>query len=373
MEIEFNLLIVEDDDFQYETYSDTASEMCSSQENVRFILTRKTNASSAKQALLSKGFDAAIVDLNLKASETQEASGNDVLKEIIGNLRFPVFVVSGNLNMLIPEIESKKSSFLRFYDRDTENKIIFQEIEKICLTGITRILGGRGLIEDKLTDIFWNHLANDLDVWTSKDTPSEKALLRYTVSHLSEYLDLSTGDTEYYEEAEFYIVPPIRQYISTGDIIEKDEIRYIVLSPACDITVRRVDAGGNPVINANRILIAKLIAFDRDKLLETGIIKGADGTKAVKSAIEKIIKGQQEKYIFLPEYKQLKASVVDLQNPYAIDFNEYKNYTRIATVATSFLKEIQSRFSSYYARQGQPDLNKDKLVDKHKNALTGSA
>ena len=160
MAMEINLLVVEDDDGQYETYKDTAEEM--SQEGVRFILTRKTDFSSAKEAITSKGFDAAIVDLNLKANNATEASGNDVLKEIIGSLRFPVFVVSGNLNMLDESIRAKKSSFLKFYNRETSNKEIFGHIEKICSTGITRILGGRGMIETRLYSIFQNDLEIDI-------------------------------------------------------------------------------------------------------------------------------------------------------------------------------------------------------------------
>ncbi|AMK76926.1 MULTISPECIES: hypothetical protein [Methylomonas] len=369
MVMEINLLIVEDDDGQYETYSDTADEMLRSVDGAKFVLTRKTDFSSAKDVITSKGFDAAIVDLNLKASNATEASGNDVLKEIIGSLRFPVLVVSGNLNMLDEGIRAKESSFLRFYNRETSNEEIFGHIKKICSTGITRILGGRGMIETRLDSIFWNHLANDLEIWINKGTSVEKALLRYAVSHLAEYLELSTGENDYYEEVEFYIKPPIRKYISTGDIIEKDGTRYIVLSPPCDVAVRDITEDGTPVINASRITIAKLIEVNRSRFEEAGILKPTANNSDAKSRLDKIIKGQEDKYIFLPEYLPLNASVIDLQNLYAINFSQYTDYTRLATVASPFLKDIQSRFASYYARQGQPDLNKKSLLKKHKDNL----
>lgn len=369
MKKEIQLLVVEDDDEQYETYMDTAEEMSKSSDGYQFVLTRKTDFLSAKNIMTSKGFDAAIVDLNLKASNATEASGNDVLKEIIGSLRFPVFVVSGNLNMLDEGIRTKKSSFLQFYSRETENEDIFGHIKEICSTGITRILGGRGMIEKRLDSIFWNHLANDLDIWINKGISVEKALLRYAVSHLSEYLDMSTGESDYYEEAEFYIKPPIREHISTGDIIEKEGTRYIVLSPPCDVAVRDITQNGNPVINASRITIAKLIEVNRSRFEEAGILKPTANNSDAKSRLDKIIKGQEDKYIFLPEYLPLNASVIDLQNLYAINFSEYTDYTRLATVASPFLKDIQSRFASYYARQGQPDLNKKNLLMKHKDSL----
>ncbi|PPD40107.1 MAG: response regulator [Methylobacter sp.] len=367
-----NLLIVEDDDGQFETYSDMADELLRNNK-CEFVLTREKDATAAKQALLSKDFDAAIVDLNLNANNPDEASGNEILIQIIETHRFPVFVVSGNLGKLNQEIIERESLFLKFYNRDKPNSEIFGEIQKIWNTGITKILGGRGMIENKLTDIFWKHLANDLDVWIQNNNASEKALLRYAVSHLSEYLDQpSVEDGYYYSDAEFYIKPPIQKVIATGDIAEnKDGSRFIVLSPACDVAVRGQDDSDNPIINAKRLTLAKLITVDRQSFIENNVIKVGDNTGSREKTLEKIIHGQQDKYIFLPEYKELKASIADFQNLHTVEFNDYTiNYKRIATVASPFLKDIQSRFSSYYGRQGQPDLNKKELVKKHKPKLS---
>jgi len=371
MSTTIRLLVVEDDEGQYETYSDTAEELRNGDNGIQFELIRKTSSQDAQIALLSNDFDAAIVDLNLDATDSTEASGNDILEKIIGSHRFPVFVVSGNLGKLNEGIREKESLFLKCYDRDKPNKEIFDEIQNICGTGITRILGGRGLIEQKLAEIFWNHLAGDLDVWLESQNSSEKALLRYTVSHLSEYLDMPSEEKEFYSEAEFYIKPPIRKTIATGDIVEKDKERFILLSPACDIAIRGSDE--EPVINANRLTLARLIKVDRSSFIENNIIKDVTNGSGRESILKKIIHAQQDKYIFLPEYKELDASVVDLQNLYTIDFDQYRKfYKRIATIAGPFLKDIQSRFSSYYGRQGQPDLNKDGLLKKHKNDLSGN-
>lgn len=364
-----HLLIVEDQDEQYETYSDTADEIKKANGDPLFELTRETSPQDAQKALLSTDFDAAIVDLNLDPTDASEASGNEILETIIGSHRFPVFVVSGNLGKLNDEIRKKESSFLKCYDRDKPNSEIFGEIQNICRTGITQILGGRGLIEKKLADIFWNHLAEDLDVWLENPQSSEKSLLRYTISHLSEYLE----DEGYRSDAEFYIKPPIREHIATGDIAEKDGSRFVVLSPSCDIAVRTTDGDGSPVINANRLTLARLVKVDRNSFVENNIIRNDDNTRARGSALKKIITGQHDKYIFLPAYKGLNASVIDLQNLYATDFDEYRDrYARIATISGSFLKDIQSRFSSYYGRQGQPDLNKEELLKKHRDDLSGS-
>jgi len=364
-----SLMIVEDDDDQYEIYRDAADDL--SDDSVKWNLTRLKTAEEARSSLLSSEFDCAIVDLNLDPNDPSDSSGNDILSNIVGCHRFPVFVVSGNLGHLSVEIREKESSFLKFFDRDKPNVEIFNEIRQVYLTGITQILGGRGLIEENLGEIFWKHLANDLDVWPDKSDGQGKALLRYTVSHLSEYLDIPSGMDAFYHEAEFYIKPPIREYIATGDIVEKDDVRYIVLSPACDINVRGIDANGKPIINAKRIALAKLIKVQREDFIENGIIKNESNSGDRASALGKIVKGQSEKHIFFPGYKMLYPSVVDLQNLYSIGFDDYlAEYVRIATVSSPFLKDVQSRLSAYYGRQGQPDLNKEALIKQYKKNLS---
>ena len=359
------ILVVEDDEDQLEAYSDAANEW--STEDIRIELTARKSAAEAKQDLLSTEFDGGIIDLNLSSGDPSEASGNEVLLEITEKHRFPVLVVSGNLQNLDGRIQ--QSGFLKTFDRDTPNEKIFEYLLKIHATGITRILGGRGLIERHLGEIFWKHLARDFDGWDAGDRDSEKTLLRYAVAHLSEYLDLPSGAVnEYYHEAEFYIIPPIRKYIATGDIVRNEGGRFIVLSPACDVAVRRVK-DGKPVINAESIVLAPVYDLAREVFLQKGILREGDSAKECRNTLDKIVKGQREKYVLIPEYRNIAAGVVDLQNLVAWSLDEFLTAERLATVTGAFLKDIQSRFAAYYGRQGQPDLDKKDLLKKYKSKL----
>ena len=116
-----NVLVVEDDDDQWETYQDSATERTT--EEVRIILYRYTSSREAQASLLSNSFDAAIVDLNLSPGEPGEASGNEVLLAIKESHRFPVLIVSGNLANLDEGVQT--SGFLKTYHRDTPNEVIF--------------------------------------------------------------------------------------------------------------------------------------------------------------------------------------------------------------------------------------------------------
>jgi hypothetical protein len=362
------VLIVEDNDDMYDAYADSAAEL--STEKKKIILARESSAEKAQGALLSNNYDGAIIDLNLDQGKPEEASGNIVLKEIVESHRFPVLVVSGNLQNLDEAIRKKKSGFLKFFDRETPNDEIFGHLLKVHETGITRILGGRGQIEQRLGEIFWRHLACDFDSWDAGTRDSERTLLRYTVAHLAEYLDIPNGENRFYHEAEFYIRPPIRKHIATGDIVEHGGVRYIVLSPACDVAVRDEDDKGNPIINADRVVLAPLIRVAREYFLRSGIIAEVDNADRRKKILEDLIKGQREKYAFLPGYGDIYPAVVDLQNIHSWTLDQFLDANRIATVSGIFLKDIQSRFSSYYGRQGQPDLDKSKLLSEYKAKLT---
>lgn len=363
-----NILIVEDNGDLYESYSDACEDLNNNE--IRFELHREVTAEGAKMALLSNNFDGAIIDLNLDEEPVGTASGNFVLQEILGQHRFPVLVVSGNLGNLDEDIRQESSSFLKFYNRDEKPDVeLFQELLSIYETGITNILGGRGEIEKRIGEVFWKHLAEDFSVWSSDSDNSEKTLLRYTLSHLSEYLDIPDGEHQFYHEAELYIKPPIREHIATGDIIEINEENFIVLSPACDIAVRNVE-NNIPSINAKTIVLVPLIQILRADFLAHGIILEADNGSKREKALDEIIKGKREKYFFLPEYGSLPATVADFQNIESCTMAEYTDGLRKATVAGVFLKEIQSRFSSYLARPGQPDLNKRQLLSSYKSRLS---
>lgn len=359
------ILVVEDTDDMFELYEDQARELGTNA--LTISLTRAKTVDEGKQRLLSNEYDGAIVDLNLSQTDPREASGNDILIEIIEKHRFPVFVVSGNLGNLKPEIRAKSSNFLKFFDRTVSNTDIFNGIIAIFKTGITKILGGRGIIEQQLSDIFWKHLSSEIN--GSQVYQTEKVLLRHIVSHLLEYLDLPEEDDGGYHESEVYIRPPIRDHISSGDIIEMDGKFFVVLSPACDVAVRK-PVGDSPIINSNRITLAPTIPVERQAFIENKIIKDGDNAGARSNVLSEIIKGKREKYGFLPKYGDIAPAVIDFQNIISISFTEYLTMPRLATISGFFMKDIQSRFAAYVGRQGQPDLDKTRLLDEYRALIS---
>ena len=202
-----------------------------------------------------------------------------------------------------------------------------------------------------------------MDLWindTSR-TPKEKenSLLRYTLLHMQEHID---EELEKYHPSEFYITKPIKKNLFTGDIIELEKSRFLVLTPSCDI-VLRPDGKRN----------ADFILFCKIKPLES-VVKNYELLKhdtspknGNRSRITSFFENKNQKYHFIPKTESMEPGLIDFQDKLTIPDSEVnallesKKIERIATVSQPFLKDIISRYSNYYSRQGSPDFDTDEL------------
>ena len=367
---EIRLIIAEDEKSTVEAYRDNIEAYNDElkKENLRIIAQFYEEAKVSSEKI-NNNFDAAIIDLKLKDDKSgDESGGQKLINDIVEKLRIPTFVYTANPG-LFDAIEREESVFFKkCVKAETKILSILKIIKHIYGTGITRIMGGRGLIEDKLNEIFWKHIDKNLDLEELK-TFSEKKLLRYIALHLQEYLGLSeSGDFENYIPAEVYIHPPIKNHIHTGDILKKgsDDKFYIILNPSCDMVVRsikKIDDGKKlPVRNAEKIVLASLIKWSElDDL--SGITK--ESGKDKKKRLKDHISNKKGRYHYLPPYAKLKDGMfIDFQFIGAYDPDTIEsNFERVATISSVFLNNIIARFSQYYSRQGQPDFDEQQQVD----------
>lgn len=357
------LLVVEDDNDTFNSYEDAVEDILEDSD-CEVKLYRAKNVEEAKNILTEFRINGAIVDLNLDSEDPSEADGNKVLKIILESNRFPVAVVSGDTSNLEESFASMNSHLLQVLTRgDLSNTEIINSINAIHENAMGGFLGQSGDIEKKMASIYWNHIASDSSLF-EKDS---EFLLRYTVGHLAEYLDHDLQDGKFYEEAEFYITPPIKKFIATGDIIKRGGELFVVLSPACDIAHHGACDAVVVECKANKVVLAKVILVSEEMFIENKIIKIKHNKGDRKNQLKNIINGKIDKYIFLPEYRELKASIISLESLTSINIDELSDgsINRLATIASPFLKDIQGKLSAYYSRQGQPDLNKTELTAKY--------
>lgn len=355
------ILLVEDDADQIELYSDALDEVNEEGNQLELIICK--TLPEGMTAVKTDTYDAAIVDLRLSAAD-MVASGNKIVHAIVHEARYPIYVVSGNIQDLDPEITKHK--LVTAKNRDFKKNDIFYDILKSYNVGITELLGNNGKIEDWINKIFWEHVVSSLEYWKESQSDKvvkKKSLLRYCILHLIEYLNQDDeGVDEVYDPAETYIMPPIKSTVSAGDIIKAKSSNqyYLLLTPPCDTVCR---TPGDPKSRrARKFLLAQMTAI-------TSLADVAGKEKSSKGRFESIVgyckNSKRIEFHFLPGFMSIPASVVDFQSLSTVDCATFDaEFDRICTVSQPFYKDITSRFSSYYARQGQPDFDFDSVAAK---------
>ena len=357
------LLIVEDNEEQIKLYKDAIDEF-NAGSNIKINIKIGNDLKEGLKQIRTNDFDAAIIDLRL-GSEDMTGKGKQIIKEIKSNLRFPVFVLTaypGDLdgNLAIPNI------FYKVYEQTKIDTIeVLGEMTDIYKTGITKIMGRRGIVEETLQKVFWENIAKNMEYWKkeveNKDK-IEKVLSRHILAHLVESLKLTEeGGFEKCHPAEVYIMPPVKKDFFTGDILKnKNSVEYfLILTPACDMEMRK--QGDNSIKrNANKIILANLIKFNQVPEIRE-YIENQSNTK--KQKVEEYIKNTKGRYHYLPSFgTQIPGFLIDFQDINQIDQKELTSYDRVASIDEPFLKDIITRFTSYYARQGSPDLDMDIIL-----------
>lgn len=370
------LLLVEDSAQERSTCM-AAVEIYRDQKKRDIQLFEASSIEEAKKRLAeTRDFDGAIIDLRLAAGAD---AGNKVTEEIFNDLlRIPTIVLTGT-----PDDVNRSHNHIGVFKKGEISYVeIFDKIWDIYSTGFSKILGGRGLIEQGLFRIFRETILTQMPAWSKygqeNASAAEKGLLRHTLSHLLHELEDDT-DTYYPEEA--YIYPPTDGNFRTGCIITvpHEANPHIVLSPACDLVIRK---GGKP--KTSRILIAEIENDASIKQTEAMI-------KSQSAALIKKVRecahhnNSSECYKNLAEthsknyqttlsryYANSHAAYLHWLPPTSFFNGGFINFRHIQTLketdvakakakmlaqlSPSFVKDMVSRFSSYYARQGQPDL-----------------
>ena len=338
------ILLVEDDKQEQDTFKDSVEALNNkNQLNVEYEIAEDIS-SALKQ--IDGSYDGAIIDLRLG---DDEAGGNEIVRQLGDPFtRIPIIFVTAFVDSVIdhPSVIKKRSREDETYDSDL---ILFQGIYN---TGLTRIMRGRGIIEENLTEVFLKNLLPQIETWVSygkEDSErTEKALLRYTLNHLFQLLE--EGEENCFPE-EVYLHPPLSEDITTGSIVKEktNDQQFAVLSPACDLVIR----GENGKSNTDHIL-----------LVEIESVNDVLGGSRSKSRVTELATNRRTYYHWLPQTDFFEGGVLNfrkLQTVNRADFDEQFETPSIQ-ISPPFVKDIVSRFSSYYARQGQPDIDSANFV-----------
>lgn len=346
----FKLLVVEDNQQDLEVCIESIAKYQHEHKREIALVACKTVEEALSK--IDNSLDGAIIDLKL---DNDAGGGNEVVKKISESMyRVPVAIYTGTPAEAMPF--PYLGVFTKGEDKYTD---LFDKFWGIHDTGMTRILGGRGMIEETLRTVFEKNLLPTLDTWVpyGKADPNrtERALLRHTINHLMQLLD--TDDDFYYPE-EVYISPPLTDNLRTGTIVmsKQNKIPHVVLNPACDLAIRK-----SGECKTDRILIVEIL--DSHSTITSALnAQQSPITKSDKRRefIAKFLSNRfAEYYHWLPSTTFFNGGLVNFRRISTCSTAEIKEHYSPAGVqiSPSFVKDMVSRFSAYYARQGQPDID----------------
>jgi len=363
------LLLVEDNKEEIETYKDRI-DIFKKNNDLEIELVVKDSLQKA-QPFIADQFDAAIIDIRLKGDTgDEEPDGPILIREILENFRIPIFVHTGN-KAFLDQFEGSKSTLFKTYVKgEVKFSEILKDIKLVFDSGITKIIGPKGQINEMLNSIFWHHIARQLDL-SGPPAIKEEKLTRYIAAHLYEYLELDeSGSLVNFSPEEVYIKPPIKNKIFTGHILKEKQSgeHFIVLTPACDLAQSK----------APDIVIAPIESYSNfftkdaypDLFFNTEN-KKKDAEKKLETSMKE--KRKCTKYYILPSSSSFQGGLINFQRIQSRKKDEIdEGYEKIASISYPFIKDIIARFSTYYSRQGAPDLDMPETHEKLLNHLNRS-
>jgi hypothetical protein len=345
------ILILEDDQGDLDGFIASAERYCDEKSRIVEVVGVKT----IEKALttLDNTFDGAIIDMSI---DNDADAGNSVINEIIDlNIRIPYSILTGT-----PDNVHNVSENIKIHKKgEADHTEMLEDFWRVHVSGITKVMGGRGKIEELLTTVYHNNILPQREAWAtygeSDPGRSEKALLRHTLNHLIQMIDL---DEEVCFPEEFYILPAIDDNLRTGCIIEHEDDgrQFLLLTPLCDLT-RRSNLGDD--FKANSLILSPIQKLEEiyDQLPDNK--KQGDKQKKLESMRNELTKNTNSNLHALPTTDIFAGGYANFEALLSIPKGEFttKFGKPIGQISPSFLKDIVSRFSAYLGRQGQPEIH----------------
>ncbi|MFL4471544.1 hypothetical protein ACERZ8_17285 [Tateyamaria armeniaca] len=276
--------------------------------------------------------------------------GNEFLKVLEEkNVRIPVVVFTGT-----PDAADHQFVHIEVKTKDTSHDDILDDFRLVHASGLTKIMGGRGLLEELLGRVYKSNILSQKEVWKkygqSDAEKSEKALMRHVLNHLVHIVDL---DEESCVPEEFYIFPPLDKALRTGSVARSKANGdfFAVMDPLCDLTVR-----DNGSFNARKILLCKIASFDECAAQLPQEKQNAAGRKSLRT---NLAGNKKSSYHALPTTEFFDGGFLDFEFLSSIPKDQFDAEfdAPYLQISPAFTKDIVSRFSAYYGRQGQPTLS----------------
>ncbi len=366
-----NILLIEDNDSDIQVFTKSVKAWKAERPEI----TESVDVESCKtlDAALShtKGqtdWDGIVLDLKLP-QDTDGESFLTHLKELYS--RIPVVVLSGTPWELDDEY---KSTCLKSYVKaEQHEKEILDLLWDCKRTGLMNLIGGKGLFEKYLKTVFDKCIIPRFDEWRgllqttgsgNAEVKASEALTRHILTCLSFML---SNDADEIQPEECYVpltnTAETYKYPIPGMIVsDANSAHWLVLNPACDLALRttkkkREDGRVEETV-APKTQHVFLVAIEPAAHILGGRNSGEKKKFYANNADLNVH--------WLPTVKPFGGGFANFRIVTVVScegfFDKYHLPETPLAIHPEVLKNIQSRFANYYARQGQPDIAYDRFL-----------
>lgn len=357
--MELKLLFIEDDP----EWGTKFMEIFSGESILNYELRIQVEESFERgQKLISRSdFDVVILDLFKDGNQQDEEAGVKVLETIRNLLFVPVIFFTGHAY----KIESYKSEVIGVVNKGDGIGALFSEIERIIKSKLALIKKNiTQHINSEIKQYFWETVDKQKNVFASDniDYSLGYLILRRIATSLSkDNIKAILGDDKIREEKvhpmEFYLFPPSNGEYESCEILKNESEYFVLLTPSCDFIER-----GNKGRKAQKVLLAQAMPIELFGQFEAH--KAKNNNESKNKLRDLLTNNHSDRYFFLPQTPFINNLVVDFQLQTTINYEELKNYNRIAKLDDPFGQSMISSFIRYYNRIGSPDIDVDYILER---------
>lgn len=359
------VLCVEDDPSLIDAFNNSISDLKDSGIDINGVAVKTRD--EALEFVGDNNLIGVIVDLNL--GDDGVTSGVIFIEELAKNFnKIPIAIYSGTVADLNAANDKILSSLcIKIYIKDdTSYDEIIQRFIKISNTGISKVLGDKGIIEKILFDIFQRKILPDIDSWIEYKNEQDliEPFTRHAINYMRHIIDEMHED---YLSIEFYLKPEIigsnENIIKTGEIYtDNSQQHYFVITPACDLANNKTDyiqlipiIQKSDYINTQKGFIVENTKYDL-------AIDLTACTGQQKNSLKNCFENKNPNMHYFPNVSGVfEGGFINFRNIQSIKIEHLREYKKKLQVSSDFVKDIVARFSAYYARQGQPELIDKKI------------
>lgn len=308
-------------------------------EQDKIFIEFRQNDDDIGKLLFEEKFDCLVVDINWGSSNPN--GGRNLITKIINNKRIPIVVYSGKLN----QIEDLDERFgFKKIDRTESFSVALDYIVKVKKAHIFDLLGYDGQLDKIVTEIFWKDIDKSLRAIPAEDDLDDRSLTRMLTTRVVNYLSLSNEDDKY-KYYEFYINPSLTADCHNGDIYKLNDSYYLVITPECQLL---------------KIGTANLLKINFSDKIDKTVLEPSNRLKRI-DALARIVRDGNCFEHYIPPFNNNRHAVIDFREIITVNKSDLTEDKKETTINSVYMKNIQSRFSQYYSRQGQPDIDIDHL------------